>query len=60
MYPKIHWCTFGNLVLDITEFSHPGEPSNTKKCYGRDVQRFLIGSYHLEEFGNREAYRHSE
>lgn len=31
-----------------------------QKTYGRDVTRFLTGSYHLEEYAELPAYAHSK
>ena len=58
-HPNIHWCIFGNYVYDISEFVHPGGQYIMQKIYGREVGRFMYGSYHLEEFGTLPAYTHS-
>ncbi len=47
-------------MYDLTDFKHPGGQYIMCKTYGRDVSRFLTGSYHLEEYSDLPAYAHSK
>ena len=59
-YPDFKWCIYKNSLYDITDFKHPGGQYLMHRIYGRDVSRFLTGSYHLEEYAELPAYAHSK
>jgi cytochrome b involved in lipid metabolism len=59
-YPDFKFCIYKNSLYDITDFKHPGGQYLMHKIYGRDVSRFLTGSYHLEEYSDLPAYAHSK
>lgn len=58
-FHDVKFCINENSIFDISTFKHPGGQYIATKIYGRDVGRFITGSYHLEEYAHLPAYTHS-
>ena len=56
-YPEVKFCINENGIFDITTFKHPGGQYIAHMIYGRDLGRFITGSYHLEEYAQQEMLK---
>ena len=57
-FPKLKWALYGNYVIDMTNIVHPGGNFIIEETWGREVSRFLNGSYALETT-KKTKHRHS-
>ena len=47
-FPELKWASYGNHIIDMSSFLHPGGNFIIEEVWGREISRFLNGSYALE------------
>ena len=47
-FPEVKWVLYGNSIVDMSNFLHPGGNFIMEEVWGREISRFLNGSYALE------------
>ena len=54
----LKWLMVHNTIYDISTFTHPGGNFIYANCFGREVSRFLNGSYGHEYLNFAPAFTH--
>ena len=58
--PGYKWALYGNRILDLENWAHPGGNFIIQQIIGREVSRFLLGSYPLESHVKTKRWKHSQ